>query len=73
MLLGIASFLFCVAALSWDLPLWLLVVALGGMALGGLMSLPVAYENSRNQGRSRTASVWRAVTEPVRFMFRWTF
>lgn len=73
MLLGIASFLFCVAALVWDLQLWLLVVALGGMALGGLMSVPVAYVSSRDQGRSRAASVWRALTEPVRFMFRWTF
>ncbi|WP_159808787.1 hypothetical protein [Cellulomonas citrea] len=70
-ILGVVSGLLSIAALVWDFPLWLAVVALGGVVLGGLMSLPVVYVSYGNSGRSRAASVWRALTEPIRFMFRW--
>ena len=49
----------------------LLLLALGVLLVAMVVSVPVGYRAARGQGRSRSASVWRAVTAPFRFVLAW--
>ncbi|WP_456847234.1 hypothetical protein [Cellulomonas sp. P5_C6] len=56
-----------------DPPVWVMWAVVGALLVGILLSVPLAYRDARRQGRSRSGSAWRALTEPVRYLVRWTF
>jgi len=72
-LLGVVSFLALVVSLFVEFPGWLVLFLCICLVAGGLISARLAFVQAKLEGRSLRRTLWRTVTEPVRFIFRWTF